>query len=422
MCGDLPPEAARFGIYAGAVYRLLHAVYGLKDAPRLFCAWLRKLLVADGWTEIDDCIYVRAARLRGLLPAIARVDDRTITDVDGIEPTSMLQTYVDDLVSGGERPGDVVSNLRRSGVDVDDAEFLTELPRTVVGRQLAMRKGHWVTESQQHYLESIVLLNGKRGDSVVVADFQDEADPSAISPDLMPEYRQLLGALGWSVRTRWDLAFAFSALAQFTTTPTPRKLRTLRSVLRLARDHPRSLRFVPVARPELRLYVDAAWHEQNCRSRSGYLFQLADTAWAKCYDNVLSWGTHQEKRYVRSAPGAELLALVKGLLHAPALLRTTRLIFGRSVRLLVRTDSATMLDQLRARKVFKEISLLGRLHWALQELEAMDAVIEYVATTAQLADPLTKWIPPVKAWPLPSSTLGSANATAASTEGGSKVD
>ena len=403
MCGDLPPEAAGWGFFPGSLHRLLHAVYGLKDAPRLFREWLDEKLKQLGWQEADECIYVKS---KDKLPTTLRSDDQSITEVLGVRVDSATQAYVDDLVTLGATPAELVQFLRSLKVDVEDAELVGLKPRKVVGRSLSVKPGSWIREDQIDYAASIHIPegSGRRKDSVNQRDFLPE-EVEAVDLTLVSEYRQLLGALGWmATRTRWDLAFAFSALAQFTTTPTQAKLRTLKSVLRLAQAFPRQLCFVAVKTPELRLYVDAAWDEQKCRSRSGFLFQLADAAWTNETHNVLLWGTASEKRYVRSAPGAELLALVKGLLRAPALLRTARVLLGHGrgvqLNLRVRTDSATMLDQLRAKKVFKETALLGRLHWSLQSLSEMGATIEFVRTHEQLADPLTKWIPPAAAWPI----------------------
>ena len=404
MCGDLPPGVgAKFGYFAGSVHRLLHAVYGLKDAPRLFRLWLHKVLVRLGWSEIDECLYVKSSKP---LDPVARKDDRSIADVGSVEVHEAVQTYVDDLIGMGPSPAGLTATLRGEGVDVEDAEVLSEQPRKVVGRAMSIKRGEWVREDQIEYAASIRLDEEGRPKAVSHRDFLAE-EPEFVVQSLAAEYRMLLGALGWlATRTRWDLAYAFSALAQFTTTPTEAKRRTLRSVLRLAQEYPRQLQFVAVAQPELRLYVDAAWDEQRCRSRSGFVFQLADHQWTHVEkSNFLVWGTAAEKRFVRSAPGAELLALVKGLLRAPVLLRATRQLYGRSTALRVMTDSATMLDQLRAKKVFKETSLLGRLSFALQELEELGATIEFVPTTAQLADPLTKWIAPAVAWPVVSAAV-----------------
>ena len=403
--GRMPPGAEALGLRAGRMYRLQKAVYGMRDSPRLFQRWFRDdVLIPNGWKEVEPSLYVQSPKP---LPSLAICDDQSITETDKILITALLQMYVDDGVCASPDPTSFVQSVRRRGVAIDDGDIIGPDGRQVIGRRLCVSRGRYATEDQEKYITpGSIVGDGKRKDAVVARDFE-EPDPAEVDLSLKSDFATMLGMLGWLTRTRWDLAYAFSALGRHSAAPSVRAMKCLRSVLRLSIDNPRRLRFVPVSKPELRLYVDASWNERKCTSRSGYVFQLASEGWPHlCYDNIFSWGSNQETRFVRSAPGAELLALVKGLLKAPLLLRFARLLFGKGVRLLVKTDSQTLLDQLAAGHVSKEQSLQGRLAWAMQEKASMKAEVSYVNTKEQLADCLTKWIHPQKTWPLTGAGVG----------------
>jgi ribonuclease HI len=420
----------------GDIYGLNRAMYGLKDAPRMFQKFLKGKIgefrqadatpppapptappPANGggghvighgrglaarraaaeplrFHEVDESIYVKTS---GGMPSQAspsdELDRAPLADVRGA-----LRNFVDDLCSMSKTAKDDIAALGRLGVKLDDIVVLGSETQKVVGLEYS-RRGNVLRIGQLTYVDLSELPAPKRSRVITKMDFKEPED-SEVDMTLEHLLRQLVGKLIWlASKTRWDLRSAAGNVARWANKPCQRLVTTAATLLHMAVEEPRELTFVPAKKPELRLYVDASYNDACCTCICGWVAQLVDeSAPQETRDNIVAWHSHREHRLVRSTAAAELLALVAGLQSAPHYLHLARLCYG-TVRLSVFTDSQALVDQLRKGRCDAEPRLQGRLEYCLGELTALGGKYYYIDTKRQLADCLTKFLPIAQAWP-----------------------
>uniref|UniRef100_A0A0G4HV94 Reverse transcriptase Ty1/copia-type domain-containing protein n=1 Tax=Chromera velia CCMP2878 TaxID=1169474 RepID=A0A0G4HV94_9ALVE len=136
MIAHLPgrvPEGSPKGFASGEVSQLLRAMYGLKDAPRLYAQHFKRIAGECGWEEVSESVFVK--KEAGSVKAVMAV-------------------YIDDLLVFSDDPVRDLEPLRKR-LEMDEPEILEcggeigytgmEVKRTEEGFAL----------SQKAYLESI---------------------------------------------------------------------------------------------------------------------------------------------------------------------------------------------------------------------------------------------------------------------------
>ena len=269
------------------VCRLNHSLYGLKQAPRCWNSVLDQKLKENGFvqTASDPCIY------------------KAVSGDDFI-----IGIYVDDILLAGkskERMIEVKSVLSNMFEVKDLGELNYFLGVKVVQNH---KDGTiWIgqptfTESllnkfQMHQCKSLTTPTDTGTKLVNGTEDSEYVDKS--------EYQSLVGSLLYlSMRTRPDITYAVSVTARFCSNPTTQHMTAVKRILRYLRGTTHhGLLYKRSRSKELLGYSDADWggDRNDCKSTSGYLFQLGGTA--------ITWQSKKQTCVALSTAEAEYIAL-----------------------------------------------------------------------------------------------------------------
>ncbi|OSX73858.1 hypothetical protein BU14_0323s0002 [Porphyra umbilicalis] len=378
-----PPEALAPD---GVVWRLAKCAYGLTDAPRMWYERVRALMRALGAS--------RSAADLGLFILVA--DGAVILAV---------AVHVDNFLYGGTVAGVALfeRELRAAfsvgpvstGSFVFTGLSITHFART--GRRAARL---WV--DQTAYLDSI--------DDIPVSATRRAAPSAAVTAAELTAYRRATGALLWAAgQTLPHLACGSAVLARhFRHALVSDLVRANLTIAAARRARGLGLRFRPVRGARcLYLYTDSsAVSLRSSAAQTGWAVFLGSTGGATApaapsglptgvVGDLVSWGSHRQRRVTHSSFAAEAFGLLQGLHAALGVSDVVRLLFsgpgGASVPVHAFIDSRSLYDALTssARTGSKEVrAAVSDLqdHYRLGSLSS----VSWLPGSHQLADSLTK--------------------------------
>jgi hypothetical protein len=361
----------------GSVWKLKRSLYGLRQAPRLFNAKLHATLCAFGWKQSkhDPCLYIlRKGKHFSFLVAV--VDDLLLATTN----SSVCKTFY--------------SNMSR----VFDFKDMGA-PCYMIGMHLR-RSGPKLRISQQQYIRDIahrhssLLLNCHPATTPAVASFKMvktglyRSDPSPLVDSKL--YRSLIGALMYAIITRPDISTTVSMCARFLAAPTQVHLdQAVRILAYLVNTIELSLTFTQTAAPTLRTYVDASWAADNDtrRSRFGYgvYYGRALVCWKSKLHSCICLST-AEAEYVGATEATKDTMWLRFLLAdmGLALAKPTTLYEDNQACMKMATNKIVS-----ARNKHLEL----KMHFVRERVDAGDICLQYISTTLQRADLLTKNLP-----------------------------
>lgn len=360
------PEGSKWK--QGDVVPLEKAMYGLKDAPKIFVDYLSSLLQSLGYRDLG----------RGMF----------------MNNSSIIVAYVDDLWIWAKDPRAVVKLISEHVPLGEPRDVNADAQRYVgTGISFSNNKLHF---SPQTYIDGLPKpeINGTFKESDVIFDIQPD-DP-AINLDLQPSYRQKVGWLGWISLNHPGFAVHFSELSRWSHFVTPA---THAGVCKLLRDlHNNPVLSMPYSaidlqRAELRVWSDASYQRSTFSGRTGWLVQLADaTTPIESSDNIVSWKSKRDQRKHISTSSIELSAIVDAFMGAKDALDTLRALLPKiSFRVRIFTDAQVVCHQLKRGKAIKNPFNTHHVELVLQLMEELDATVEHVTTKIMKADVLTKF-------------------------------
>uniref|UniRef100_A0A0G4HDZ3 Reverse transcriptase Ty1/copia-type domain-containing protein n=1 Tax=Chromera velia CCMP2878 TaxID=1169474 RepID=A0A0G4HDZ3_9ALVE len=196
---NLPVEVYP-GLRASVFVRIQRAVYGLKDAPKVYTSYFKKKVSSLGWTEIAESILVRKNK-KGEIVAllVMRVDDlfsfspSIDKDVKQIQVLELFDTDQPEKMDNGELHSYVGISIRMrpSKMLLDQSTYIEEMVKGVS------------EEAKKPLTEKDFLLSETA-----------ETDMS-----LQEQQQKNVGCLGWAVKTQPSLSFLFSHLSRFNSRP-----------------------------------------------------------------------------------------------------------------------------------------------------------------------------------------------------------
>nr|MCH9869351.1 hypothetical protein [Serratia marcescens] len=376
-----PPGYERKG--ENLVCSLKKSLYGLKQSPR---AWFQKfaaVVCSVGFTRstADHSIFTK-------------------TCTEGIV---ILLVYVDDIiVTGNDSQG--IAAIKHHLSRAFQTKDLGPL-RYFLGIEVA-RKQNDIFISQRKYVLDILSETGLLGCRPVETPMDPNiklsahtSDPPFTDPG---RYRRLVGRLIYLTVTRPDIAYAVSRVSQFMQSPTTTHWEAVIHIIRYLKKAPgRGLHFTPGESLTLQGYSDADWagSVDDRRSTSGYLIFFAG--------NPISWKSKKQTTVARSSAEAEYRAmahLVSEVLWLRALLRDLGVHINSPTPLLCDNQAAIHIAE---NPVFHEKTkhIEVDCHFVQNELERKVISFSHVTSSSQLADVLTKALPP-KTFHLMLSKLG----------------
>ena len=339
--------------FGRVLWRLLRAMYGLRDSPLMFARHLYSVLRGLRWERtVIDGVYIRYA-----------VGNR-------MEVEGLLYCHVDDLkaFSGTVQASVMMAELAR----VLPLKIKPQGPCMFVGMECRM-VGDDVFMSQSELASKISVdeaagegpytfplpLNTGRSDRAVIAD------GVLMSAREVKRYQQVLGSLNFLRNSRPDLMFALSFLGRYSreglcTQEAWRLLKRLVHYVRATAHYGLLIRRGHSAHGNvLEAYADASF---SLRSQCGYII-----VWNGM---LVEWASHLQQKVVTSTLKAELCALHENcgdfifVLHFLHQLRVPVAVAH------LRSDARNLVDLLRSDYPSpRERSLLPKLRELQRQME-----------------------------------------------------
>ena len=356
------------------VCRLRKALYGLKQSPLLWFETISAHLRQYGWTPIpgDECVFQNH--------------------------DALIVIYVDDLAvaaATSEQIDSVAANLA-SAFEVTDLGDIHYYLGCRIIRDRSQRK-IWIL--QDGYIASLAkrfnMEDCRPIDTPIDPNvsFTKATDDHTADPNMKNMYQSLIGGLMWpSIISRIDISFATTMLSRFLPNPTEIHISAALRVLRYLISTPDTgLLLDGSSDMTLRAYVDASFggNADDRRSVGGYVIMLGSSpiAWKSGKQPLVTTSTAEAEYVALSLTTKEVIATARFLQGFDALANTVTwpiTIFEDnepSIKMALSTNGD-------AAKRTRHIDI--RYHFIRQEIAEGRINVEWVSTTDQAADGLTK--------------------------------
>ena len=353
--------------------KLQKSLYGLKQAPR---AWFAKLK-----SELEN---------RGLIASEAD-PALFISEKDGRR--TYVLVYVDDiLVAGTLENIKFVKSVLQEKFDVKDmgeAAFYLgmEITRDRPNKTLFLTQRRYIRDLLQKFEMT------EAGTRSVPMDVSTRLSKDAGEPLHNGRYSELVGGLLYaSVYTRPDIAQAVGALARYMSKPTMVHWTAAKEVLRyLVGTASAGIVYGQQGRSGLIGFCDSdfAGDVDTRRSTTGYAFLLNG--------GVISWSSRFQPTVAASTTEAEYMAAAAATKEA-LWLRKLLADFGKTLSAVeIFCDNQGAIQLLKHPIASSRSKHIDVLHHFVRERVARGEVhFTYIKTSDQVADIMTKALPPVK--------------------------
>ena len=362
------------------------AVYGLRDAQKEWFETVREYLFSMGGTSHpnDSAVFMWTK-------------DSLIMSKEGLDGLGgVLAVHVDDFLWAGisEFKTKIIKQIKQRFPVGEESSG--EFVYTELHVKTLIENGEYLgIEVQQHdYVEGITRHAEK--------DEDVGQPPRRCSPEEHTKYRGMVGQLAWATgMTRPDKAFETNMLAAKSNSPTTHDLvKADKVVQKIQRVHV-TLKY-PKLKPPLQwiTYSDAAWANlDQGHTAGGYILCLAELT-GKDSDATrfapVTWRCKRVRRVARSTFAAETLVAVDAMDESVALNQLLTWLTGWTVPVNLRVDCKSLHDHIYKSKGCTEKRLVVELESIKQAIRNEDINrVDWVETTQQLADALTKKMTPI---------------------------
>ena len=391
------------------IYKLKKSLYGLKQAPREWNNHINGFLKERGFQrmEADSCIYIRPEW----------------DDAAQCNKYSIVALYVDDLIIACSNI-QMCKNLEKEFGKQYHMKVLGEI-KHILGMDVEIDPvTHVVHMSQAEYIKKSVKDYGKYGPNGALKLYSTPMDsrqpffkgqsPEAGSEEALRmqsrPYRELIGTLLWIANgTRPDISYAVGTLAKYTNNPAELHWHALLRVLGyLAKTVDYCIRYEGVENgksgveaigysrgilpqvSDFKCYVDASFAADldTRRSTTGYIFKIAG--------GPVSWQSRMQTSVALSNVESEYMAASAAAQEAIWLNRLLEEMGFKSKKpiTLYEDNKAAILfsDHPGDHRRSKHIDT--RKYFLRDAVTNGEIKLEYINTTEQLADGLTKALTP----------------------------
>lgn len=353
------------------VCRLNKSIYGLKQASRVWNDRFNQFVTRIGFRacENDSCLYFRN-KTKNKVFLLLYVDDIIIMSTDLSEI---------NVVKG-------LLNKEFEMVDLGEASMFLgmEIQRNKITKELTLNQEQY----SKKILKRFEMDNCKPASIPMEPNLKLKKNDS--DGKLNKPYRELIGCLSYlAITTRPDLSAAVNYFSQFQSNPTDEHWNYLKRILRYLKgtsDFGIHFRKTTNEVKQLSVYADANWATDvnDRRSVSGVLVKL--------YGSTVSWFSRKQGAVSLSSTEAECAALVDGaceLIWMKKLL-TEIGILENTVPTIFEDNQSTIaiMEASSSSKRLKHSDV--KFHFIKDCLKQREFEIQYIPTTDQLADLLTK--------------------------------
>ncbi|UYV61924.1 hypothetical protein LAZ67_1007079 [Cordylochernes scorpioides] len=372
------PENFESKKYPRRVCKLKKAIYGLKQAGMTWHAKLDSVLKEMGLEQMktDNCVYIK--REEGVL---------------------LVANYVDDLIIAAERK-DTLKSFKESMKKIFKIKDLGKI-NYCLGIRIQTEKDGSISIDQEKYIEELLAKYRMKEAKPISTPMDSNSKLTKISsiegenePVKKEEYQSLIGSLIYlSVSTRPDIAYAVSALGQFSNDPRRQHWNAAKRVLRYLKGT--LCLKITYEKTNETLYgcVDADWggNLADRKSQTGLVFFLAR--------GPIAWESKKQQTVALSSTESEYIALCEAGKEA-VYLRTLldEMGFGELLNepTVLKTDNQGA-QQLARNPVHHARTKHIDIKWHYIRSICSDGLIEvvHIPTQENVADILTKGLPRV---------------------------
>ncbi|PRQ44691.1 putative RNA-directed DNA polymerase [Rosa chinensis] len=357
--------------YPNHVCLLRKSLYGLKQAPRAWNEKFTSFLPSLGFqfSHSDPSLFVRHSSA-GLVALLLYVDDIVITGSD----TAGIHEVISEL--------SMVFDMK----DLGSLSYFLGLEVTKVQQGILL--------SQSKYARDLLAKTGMESVRSCTSPCLPHSQMTSNQGTLLKDptmYRSIVGALQYLTFTRPDIAYAVNTVCQFMTSPTDIHYAAVKRILRYLKGtldkgiFYRSCGALHDA-VNIKAFCDADWAGEVIQKRSttGFVVYLG-----LC---PVSWQSKKQGSVSRSSTESEYRSLAN---TAAEISWLRHLLCDLKIRVpcapLLKCDNLSALA-LASNPVFhsKIKHLDNDFHFVRERVQHNDLRLEYVSTTEQTADVLTK--------------------------------
>ncbi|GJY08410.1 ribonuclease H-like domain, reverse transcriptase, RNA-dependent DNA polymerase [Tanacetum coccineum] len=357
----------------GKVYRLIKALYGLRQAPR---AWNIKLDNTLKSLDFKKCALEQAIY--------------TKTSKDSI---LLIGVYVDDLI---------ITDTPKKEIDKFKAQMEEKFKMNNLGL-LAYYLGIEVTQTegdisikQSAYAKKILKEAGMIDCNETLIPMDPGTRLTNITEGTMvnsTEYRSLIGCLRYLLHTRPDLSYSVGLLSRFMQELSEQHMKAIRQVLRYVKgtkDY--GITYMHNGGNKIHGFNDSSYgvNTQEGKGTTGIIFYYGESP--------ISWSTQKQATVALSSCESEFIAATTAATQALWLKRLlSKLTHSQEEKVTIKVDNKSAIALMK-NPVFHGRSkhIDTKYHFIRECVEREDIQVEFVSGEYQKADILTKALPKIK--------------------------
>jgi hypothetical protein len=358
----------------GKCAKLVKAIYGLKQAGRLWYQHLTDYLLKLGFTQSfgDQCLFYK----------------HCTKGENGFDDLCILSLYVDDIIVIATKSMQWIKDKLASQFKIRDLGLLKKYLGIVF---------EWSNDRQHLFMQQTVYaqkvlerfsMNNCRGISTPVEMGQQSLPARRADEPVLNEetpYRSAVGALFYLLITRPELSFALSIVSRHSHDPCERHWQAVKRILRYLKgtvDYGLHYRSAPST--ILGTHTDASHNQDEGRGQGGYLARLGP--------NAISWWSGRFTLAGLSPQENEIMAMSEGHREMQSLSHICKDIgFELTLPLRIYTDSEGGIAALRSGQRTKRNKHMDPRFFSMRnDYESQHLEFYHVRTHLQDADVLTK--------------------------------
>ena len=361
----------------GKCAKLVKAIYGLKQAGRLWYQRLTDYLLKLGFTQSDgdQCLFYK----------------HCTTEVEGFDDYCIVSLYVDDIVLIGNESLPWIKAQLSKEFKIRDLGLLKKYLGIVFDWSKDRRH---VFMHQSLYANKVLTQFAMHASKSVATPLAKETPEQDPIPSRQPDepalsenvpYRSVVGSLFYLLITRPDLAYALSVVSRHCHDPCQRHWQAVKRILRYVKGTlDFGIHYDSVLSKSMGVNTDASHNQDEGRGQGGYLSRLGN--------NPISWWSGRFTLVGLSPQENEVMAIHEGFRETMSLNHICNdLGFKLDLPILIKTDSEGGIYALRNGKRTKRNKHMDPRFFSLRrELEEGLIDFVHVPSREQDADVMTK--------------------------------
>ena len=357
---------------SGQVCKLNKALYGLKQSPRIWYKTLSQFLHEAGFTPLDA--------------------DHSVF----VKDSTYIAIYVDDLLLIGPDKADIKQikdqlSQRFSMTDLGPVAFYLGMTVT------RDRKNRILRLSQRSYLEEGIKTIGQWDSPpqkipMNTGRLEPAGEDYCAEPEFKTQYQSAVGTLMYAMLgTRPDIAYAVSSVSRYAANPTPAHMTAVKRIFSYLRGTIDLQLTFRGKLTDLVGYSDSDWggDPTTHRSTAGFVFNIGSGA--------ISWSSKRQPTVALSTCEAEYQAQTQAAKEAVwlrSLLQDLNPTEQTPYATIIYCDNQSAIALAKDPKFHPRTKHIAiQHHWVREKIAEQVVDLEYIQTSKQVADGLTKALP-----------------------------